>query len=411
MCELVGEKKGRRLQGSRSKEVCRAEKTHFSYPLCHTFSRLEILTARAKAFLLLSFLSSPPSFQKTKIFNNRNNMTEKRPQIDKGRQQETIKRCGQHLGELVERSIKTYPRQVPKGSRRDFLRLLPAPKFNDDWTREDEKALEIRMKQSREWDEFSKVLGQVIGVFKICYWLTKGLATDIIGVTKGLVYFSEAGAAKNNRWSLTFTQRLQVVIAHPFFQGQIPWIRMAIQWAAICRKDDHASHVFGKGCENDVFLRILAEVYQWQTGRHRPSTMRMLAHNLYVQRYSPAVSLWSTLMGHIEELACPEHEADRADDPTAPDVYKVSTEDVTTVITALDRMRGLAMFREDSRIIWETTQLMRSNHDVPLLADCKKAFQAVLLQEARLEEQCDLAAADDGLSLPPGIQSACGPLT
>lgn len=258
------------------------------------------------------------------------------------------------------------------------------------------------------WD-YDRNRGEARDRYREC----QGFGIYVIGLQSGLVYTSESAVATNNRWSLTFAQRLQVLIAHPFFQGSIPWIRLAIQWAAICRQDDHRSHVFPGG-DSDVFLRILGEVYEWQNGSHRPPTLRRLAHRLYLQKYcedsarSPTEPLWGRLMGHIEELACPADEAPHEQDPTAPDVYEVTTADLTTVIRALDQVRGLVMFREQSDIIWETTQLVKSTHDIPVTDDCRRAIQAVLLHEERLKREQELAAE---VSSPVRTRPRRGPLT
>lgn len=193
-----------------------------------------------------------------------------KPQISKAVLQKTTERCQGYLSELIQKSVDTYLSVLSKGSKEDFLRLLPVPRLTQNWTAEDEDALKARVRGSPEWEEFSKVTTHASGIWKICYFITGGLATDIIGLTTGLVYSSNSALAKNDHWSTTFAERIQPIIAHPFFQGSIPWIRLAIQWAVVCRTDDHRRHVFDKGCDNDVFLQILKEVYEWQQGTHRP---------------------------------------------------------------------------------------------------------------------------------------------
>lgn len=106
-------------------------------------------------------------------------------------------------------------------------------------------------------------------------------------------------------------------------------------------------------------------------------------------------------MGHIENLSCPEEAAQHA-----PDVYKVTTDDLTAVTRALDRMRDLVMIRAPCQLSWEVTKLAKSKHDVPLQPECKRAIQAILLHEHRLRAQRDLVADSQDET-----QSGSGPLT
>lgn len=106
--------------------------------------------------------------------------------------------------------------------------VLPVSNLNQNWTAADEDELGARVRASSEWKEFSKLTTHASGIWKTC--IIGGLATDIIGLTTGLVYSSNSALAKNDHWSTTFADRIQPLIAHPFFQGSIPWIRMAIQW-------------------------------------------------------------------------------------------------------------------------------------------------------------------------------------
>lgn len=325
-----------------------------------------------------------------------------KPAVSNNRLKKTGESCGRHLIRLIAGSIETFQDAFDKGSREDFLSLLPEPRYSEIWTRAAEKKLKHDVTTSDEWEHWSNVPNPIVSVFKTCYLLTGHLATDIIGLKQGLVYTSDSAVASNDRWSQTFTDRLQVVIAHPFFQGYIPWIRLAIQWAVICREDDHRTHAL-RALSNggDVFLRILREVYDYQDGSHRPSTLRRLAYNLYMQNCAAGISSskcaeppWGVLMGYIEMLACPDEEAPPAEDLTKPTVYEVTTADLTTVIRALDQMRGLAILRESSAIIWEATKLVKSTHDVPVASDCVRAIQAQLLQEERMNRTAELDSAD-----------------
>lgn len=139
----------------------------------------------------------------------------------------------------------------------------------------------------------------------MCYFFTGRLVTDLVGFKIGLVWGSDHHNAKNKKRSEPFVHRLQHIICHPFFRGNLLWMRLALQWSTICRTDDRRRHLLN-GSKGDVFLRMLAEVMhraQSEDCRLRAGALRRVALRFYRQEYmeygveDPG---WSVLMEGIE---------------------------------------------------------------------------------------------------------------
>lgn len=301
--------------------------------------------------------------------------------------QDSIKSLGKALRKVAEDAHD----KCAKGTQEHFLSLLPDPRYNSNWTEEDERALEQELLASPEFEDHMIVKTTLIGVYKTCYLATGCLVTDIVGFKTGLVWSSDFSRVMNQRWSDTFIERMQRIICHPFFRGNVLWMRLALQWSVICRTDDRRVHLLN-GAKSDVFLRMLSEVMfevQSDSDPVRPSALRRLALRLYKQEHAYQKVRdpdWSELMEGIEALVCARESRGiklDEDDPF-PQTYIITVDDAGAVLAALDNMQALAFpVYHASETVRSAAKLIQTVNDWPRMRETKMAIKAVLLSEER----------------------------
>lgn len=337
----------------------------------------------------------------------------KKLNVNEKRLQKVYGASSVRLAKAMHDAVRDVPDKYNNRSRKHFLSLLPKVEFDEDWTEEDERQLEERVMASDEGKDIMGVKYSLISVYKICYFFTGRLVTDIVGFKIGLVWGSDHHNAKNKKWSEPFIQRMQYLICHPFFRGSLLWMRLALQWSAICRTDDRRRHLLN-GSKGDVFLRMLAEVMQHaqrKDRRMRPGALRRVALRFYQQEYMEYGDEdpdWSVLMEGIEARVCAKTPTGRkvgAEDPSnlsPPDTYIVTIQDVNAVLAALDGMRGFTFQKfHHSESVWGVSQLNKSHHDWPRKAEVEAAVKAVLLEEERQVARRDhRARIGDRRSMP-----------
>lgn len=316
----------------------------------------------------------------------------KPPAVSKQRLQQVFESSSRNLGKTILKAVKESHEIYAKSTREEFLSLLPQPEYGPNWTEEDERDLEQEVLDSPEFKDHMAVKTTLIGVYKTCYFATGYLVTDIVGFKTGLIWSSDHTSAKNQKWSDTFIERMQKIIFHPFFRGNMLWMRLALQWSVICRTDDRRMHLLN-GAKGDIFLRMLTEVMYnvWRREEPvRPSAQRRLALRLYNQEYRTSHGMqdpdWSALMEGIEARVCSREPLGTKldeDDPF-PQTYIVTADDAGAVLAALDDMEVFAIQTfHPSETVREIAKLVKSANDWPRLEETKMAIKAVLLSEER----------------------------
>lgn len=301
------------------------------------------------------------------------------------------------LQESIQSGISRCKDKYPPRTREDFLALLPKATTDDEWTEEDEKQMKSALKATARWKDLSGVRDATVGVWKLFFRFTGRLVTDVLGLSTGLVYKGQ------KKWPDSFCQPLHTYLCLPFMRGNVMRLRLALQWAVICRTNDRRRHYLN-GCEQDVFLRMLAEVMHHQDGTVGPATLRRIALRLYMDKFGQhgdEEPEWSALMANIEARRCPPDKKRRgadkgkgpAPDLSAPDAYEITTSDLNAVIQAADDM-AIFFFKSHhhSQTAKEVIGLARAVKDAPFKEDVVKATKAVLLAEQRQKQQQSRAA-------------------
>lgn len=288
------------------------------------------------------------------------------------------------MHQTIETSRDWIKARFPPRSQEQFNALLPSPDFSEDWTEADEALIQAKVESSSQWRDLQDVKDSTMGVWKFCFRFTGRLVTDVIGLNTGLVYEGSI------RWPDTFIRRLHVYLCLPFMRGDVMKLRLALQWAVICRDDDRRCHYLN-GCATDIFLRILAELVDRQDGTVEPAVLRRVALRIYMAKYAGDGVVepeWSVLMDNIEVRLSPavlrRKTKAPVEDVSAPHIYKVSTTLLGTVIQAVE---DLTVFSVRSNVHAETvrdvTSLARAVTDRPLKDDVLQAIKAVLSAEER----------------------------
>ncbi|KAJ4417884.1 hypothetical protein N0V82_005941 [Gnomoniopsis sp. IMI 355080] len=313
--------------------------------------------------------------------------------VNPKRVQQVAEAGAERLRVSIEKGVEGSRAEYPPGSREAFLDLLPGPTFNGDWTKEDERRMKSEVERTSRFRDILSFREGTMGAWKTFYRFAGRLVTDVIGLSTGVVHDGQKS------WPDTFARPLQTYLCLPFMQGNVMRLRLALQWAAICRDDDRRKHYLN-GCEQDVFLRMLSEVMDRQDGTMSPAALRRVALRLCLNKfgaYGDEEPQWSALLSNIEAHFYPLNTNDKAPamDTSPPDTYKVNTSDLKGVILAVDKLRTFSFaLHHHSDTVKETLGLMKTVSDWPLREDVETATKAVLLSDERQKRMQDQAAGD-----------------
>ena len=289
-------------------------------------------------------------------------------------------------------------RDYPPGRDEDFKRLIPKPRYDEYWTREDQIELEERLSGDANFKKQCDPKTIVVGVWKTAYRFTGRLATDIIGPRTNLEFRSDSQKGSGPVWTENLCKALPDIILHPMFNLDTEKMALALQWAVICRTGDKGKYRLS-GCGDDLFLRKLASVInKHQDGSRTPGELRELASYKHMMTQPAGVGPppWSQFLGHIENIfrkptkrkAPQSNEAAGGADEAEGDPYFVTMADVNAVRSALDRIKNVSMRRFfGARLISGAVMPSRGINDVPDMRRAKKTIRAVLLYKERNKER------------------------
>ncbi|KAK7414214.1 hypothetical protein QQX98_006909 [Neonectria punicea] len=118
----------------------------------------------------------------------------------------------------------------------------PEPVYNDQWSEDQEQVL------VEEWNEIygkvnfkSSVADKTLVVWKISLRLFRCSPLRVISPLYDLMYMqlpNRNGSAPTVFWSKDFCNTLARLMTHPFWNGDVNRLTLAIQFAVICRTDD-----------------------------------------------------------------------------------------------------------------------------------------------------------------------------
>lgn len=304
-----------------------------------------------------------------------------------------------HMRETIETRVGRIKAKYPPRTREEFHALLPRPNFDEDWTEEDEDRMKATIVATPQWRDLLKIKDATMGAWKLFFRFGGRLITDVIGFNTGLVFEG------HKTWPDTFIRPLLIYLCLPFMRGDVMRLRLALQWAVICRDNDRRQHYLN-GCTSDMFLRILAEVMHTQDGTLEPAVLRRIALRIYRAKMGEDGFIepeWSVLMGHIELRVSRAHKGPRkrgkqpAEDVSAPDTYQVTSALVSAVIEAVEDLDVFSIV--SSQTVKDLAGLARAVTDRPLKDDVAEAIKAVLLTEER-QKQLQSRAAEDSSRVP-----------
>lgn len=317
---------------------------------------------------------------------------------------ERVKKAAEEGASRMHETIATSVGQVkarfPPRTKEQFYALLPGPSFDGDWTEEEEAVMRAELEATPQWRDLLVVKDITVGVWKFFFRFTGRLVTDVIGLDTGLVYEGR------RRWPDTFIRPLHVYLCLPFMRGDVMKLRLALQWAVICRNNDRRRHYLN-GCQQDIFLRVLAEMMYCQDGTVEPEVLRRVALRIYMAKFGAEGGVepeWSVLMGRIEARLSPmvfrQKPKPPMEDISAPDTYEVTTSLLGAVIEVVEDLTVFS-FRSyvHAQTVKDVTSLARAVNDRPLKDDVAEAIKAILFAEER-GKRLQSRAADDSPRVP-----------
>ncbi|KAJ4406479.1 hypothetical protein N0V82_010114 [Gnomoniopsis sp. IMI 355080] len=247
-----------------------------------------------------------------------------------------------------------------------------------DWSSAEQQLLD---QARRENPKMFDLVQNHFGLYKTVFRFMHCLPSDIVGPKTFLEFGSSITASV--RWTMHFCERLGELVPQPLFSSSPLKLALAIQWTVICRTKDQRRYRLS-GCENDGFLQTLASVIaDKQDGTKTCIKLRKIALKRYRKRYPGegfAEPQWCQFLRLIEELAFPDGPpVDKAPD-SWDDPYLVHTQDITTVYTALDRIRHLSLrMFTDANTVHATVSMVRRGKDLPLKPEARKAWEAHMI--------------------------------
>ncbi|EEU41168.1 uncharacterized protein NECHADRAFT_83313 [Fusarium vanettenii 77-13-4] len=115
------------------------------------------------------------------------------------------------------------------------------PFFNAGWSQADEDAVRSEWDQSDEKQCLARLPPSLLPPWKVAMRIFRSTPVGIISPLQNLVYQPLPATGRTQTspiYSEPFSKRFAALMAHPFWQGEVTTLIIAIQYAVICRLDD-----------------------------------------------------------------------------------------------------------------------------------------------------------------------------
>ncbi|KAI8714984.1 hypothetical protein NCS52_01005100 [Fusarium sp. LHS14.1] len=115
------------------------------------------------------------------------------------------------------------------------------PFFSAEWSQADEDAVRSEWDQSDEKQCLARLPASLLPPWKVAMRIFRSTPVGIISPLQNLVYQPLPATGRTQTspiYSEPFSKRFAALMAHPFWQGEVTILIIAIQYAVICRLDD-----------------------------------------------------------------------------------------------------------------------------------------------------------------------------
>ncbi|KAI3559370.1 hypothetical protein CABS01_00457 [Colletotrichum abscissum] len=250
---------------------------------------------------------------------------------------------------------ETLPILTKRQLDRLFPKKLPKSKYDEDWTRKDEKKLQREWKKNAEREllvTFKYTPAELIGLWKV--WLRVWRCSPQLFISKynnmefDTSVVDEIEIEKNGQvykrrpavWSVAFCRNLHHLSLHPVWMGSLDLLAIALQYASILRTRNYQDWPLANPMD-DNFLATFINVIEKYKGKgkslpelHKKTRSRMTHKALNA---SPLSTLMLDLEGSIVTDAEPRTNGRKFR------TYKISIHEINNIIRALANSTYMGM--------------------------------------------------------------------
>ncbi|KAI1808776.1 hypothetical protein F4811DRAFT_498762 [Daldinia bambusicola] len=304
-------------------------------------------------------------------------------------------------------SANHFMRQnIPPLTSQEIQNLLPSAETDDDWTQQDEEALQ----QAWNADPLKKHHVEPKGnkhMAPLWRYTIRFMGTtveEIIGprfnlacdISSNTVLDMGDRQVRNPHWSSKFCEKLLHIASHPMWLSQPGAMAMCLQYVVKCRTNDQRQMSWPR--ENYTDHKFV-DIFQTVSGTFQNGTtnVRQL-HDEVARRMNGIPSPYSRLFRTIEDKALKlEVGPLRAQGSAGSDVgiYTVSTSDLSTLIEALNSQvdtHGLPIHRQAAYTA-VAAKAAKKSYDLPRDKDMETAREKAILGVRRYEAKAAKIAA------------------
>ncbi|KAI8269130.1 hypothetical protein K4K58_002681 [Colletotrichum sp. SAR11_239] len=220
-------------------------------------------------------------------------------------------------------------------------KTLPETEFDQDWSAEDEAALQANWEADPNREELIQYNDADIGkVFRQSLRFFGITPFELISDKHRLMYGANSRGLRD-KWAGGFSIALYQLLPHPLWEGNVHLLVTALQYSSILRSRDLRSWKLTPPSD-DLFFMVFDEVIKENEGENQPIYD---LHDEVRQRLEMrgAKPVYSEFLQRLEEIVVPEARVDITDRNGPVDFYIVTKYDLEDVRKALDTTTHLGL--------------------------------------------------------------------
>ncbi|KAJ3952327.1 hypothetical protein N0V92_011233 [Colletotrichum tropicale] len=220
-------------------------------------------------------------------------------------------------------------------------KTLPETEFDQDWSAEDEAALQANWQADPNREELIQYNDADIGkVFRQSLRFFGITPFELISEKYRLMYGGNSRGLRD-KWAGGFSIALYQLLPHPLWKGNVQLLVTALQYSSILRSRDLRSWKLTPPSD-DLFFMVFDEVIKENEGENQPiyDLHDEVRQRLEMRGGEP---VYSEFLQRLEEIVVPEARVDITDRNGPVDFYIVTKYDLEDVRKALDATTHLGL--------------------------------------------------------------------